>query len=266
MKIWDVMKQNVYRTLICLFAGTLFAGCSVKEDREDCPCRLVLDFSEVDTFLVKSVEVLGVTGENVAFSDTLSADDFGEKYICEVVRESIRINIWSTVDYGCSFPEGITIPYGFECPRLYMQSFVADATGEVWYGKVRLRKNHCRLTVVMEGCDEIPYSFTFRGNVDGYGMDGNPSEGEFSCVAYPETVGSSSALIPRQIDNSLMLDIDDGTRVIKTFALGEYIAATGYDWTQPDLNDMEIIIDYAVTYIKISIPGWDKEYLYNIIL
>ena len=142
MKILGVMKQKVCRVLICLLVGVLLAGCSVKEDRGDCPCRLVLDFSEVDTFLVKSVEVFCVAGESAVFSDTVASDEFGEEYVCEVSRDMLRVNVWNISDEGHDRSGGIVIPYGFECPRLYMQSFVADATCEVWYGKVMLRKNH----------------------------------------------------------------------------------------------------------------------------
>jgi len=260
------MRLRLFRFLICVLAVVMAAGCSIKEDRSGCPCRLVLDFSEVDTSVVKSLELLGLAEDRTVFSDMLPCDEFRNEYVCDVSRAPLRVNIWNVMTDRSEHSEGIVIPYGCECPQLYMHSFVADAVGEVWYGKVRLRKNYCRLTVVMEDCDQIPYSFTFRGCVDGYGADGMPSKGDFSCVAYPENVENPYALIPRQLDNSLMLDIDDGTRVVKTFALGEYIAATGYDWSLPDLKDMTIVIDYSMTYIKIAISGWDEEYLYNIVL
>ena len=89
---------------------------------------------------------------------------------------------------------------------------------------------------------------------------------EFSCVAYPGTEGNLQAGLPRQVDASLLLEVDDGTSVQKTFALGEYIISSGYDWTAEELEDMTVTLDYQITYVKITVSGWDKEYFYNIIL
>ena len=113
--------------------------------------------------------------------------------------------------------------------------------------------------------ETMPYSLTFSGNVDGYGLDGLPSAGDFSCVAYPGDDGGSQALLPRQLDSSLLLEIDDNSSTVKTFAVGEYIAGSGYDWSAENLDDITIVLEYYVTYIKITIQGWDKEYSYDMI-
>ena len=260
------MKVNVLRTVAGILLTGVFLACSVKEDRSGCPCRLMLDLSDVDTNVVKSLNLLVWSDDGLLGSDKIEADDFENTYVMKVSREKLRLNLWNGDYEGYDDFGEIRIPYGCECPQLYMQSMVADAVGETWFAKVRLGKNHCRLTVMMEGTDAVPYSFTFKGNIAGYNAEGRPSQGEFACVAYPEDERSSYAMVPRQVDNSLMLEVDDGTRVVKTFALGEYIAATGYDWTQSDLKDITIVIDYSITYIKVSVSGWAGEYLYNIVL
>lgn len=260
------MKANMFRTVSGIMIYGLLLACSVKEDRGECPCRLMLDLSEVDTAVVKSLNLLVLSEDGYVESDKIEVNDFSDTYVMNVPREKLRVNLCSG-EYEWADSQGeIHIPYGCECPKLYMQSMVADAPGETWSAKVRLGKNHCRLTVMMEGSDAVPYSFTFKGNVAGYNVEGRPAIGDFSCVAYPEDEGRSYAMVPRQVDNSLMLEVDDGTRVVKTFALGEYIAATGYDWTRNDLNDITVVIDYSITYVKVSVSGWDGEYLYNIVL
>ena len=40
---------------VCVVLAAALASCSVKENRNDCPCSLMLDFSEVDSVVVKSV-------------------------------------------------------------------------------------------------------------------------------------------------------------------------------------------------------------------
>lgn len=249
--------------VIFVFCVFFVVGCTVKENREECPCRVVMDFSKVDTSLVKGVNVLAMSSGGIVFSDYVDVLDFGKEYVREVPHDEMKINVWG----GDGADEDLTIPYGCECPDLYMYTFEPDTRGEIWHESVRLRKNHCCLTVLLEGCDEIPYSLTFKGNVDGYGYDGLPSEGEFSCVAYPVGTGGSQVVVPRQTDRSLMMEVDDSeASVTKMFAIGEYLDSAGYDWDAVDLEDVLVVIDYYLTGFRITFKGWDEENYYDIIL
>ena len=250
--------------VISLFA-MLMTGCSIKEDRSECPCRLVLDFSAVDTVNIKSLSVYAMSEGEIVFSDVIFASDFDHLYERDVPRCSLYVNVWSG-DEGRANRKGVVIPFGCECPPIYMSSFVADATGEICRKRIVVHKNHCRLTVKVEGASHIPYSLTFYGNIDGYSLDGNPSSGDFSCVAYPDEKGGAQALLPRQLDSSLLMEVDDGLSGSKAFAIGQYITSSGYDWTTDSLEDITVILDYYVTYVQVLIQRWDNEYLYNITL
>ena len=259
-----VMNMLRYVFIVACISSLLLSSCSIKEDRHLCPCSMVLDFSEVDTAVVKYMDIL-VTGSNgVVLSDRVDARMFGEEYVREVPHEMLRVNVWSGGDRAVTHPHGLVIPYGCECPPLFMDSFMADASGEVCRDTVSLHKNHCGIDVMMSGAEQMPYSLTFSGEVDGYELDGKPSEGDFACVAYPVD-GISHAVLPRQRDNSLLLNVDDGTGVTKTFALGEYIAGSGYDWTAADLEDITIVLDYYVTDVTISIKRWEEEFTYDVV-
>jgi hypothetical protein len=257
-----LMRKMILMALVV----AVVVGCSVKEDRTVCPSRLVLDLSGVDTSLVKSLNLMAVLDGRVVLQDKLFVADFDEEYVADVPHGKLLVNVWGGGEDRAPFNDGLIIPYGCECPPLYMHSFEADTRGEAFRQVVELCKNHCRLTVKMDGVAEIPYSLTFKGNVDGYMQNGLPSSGDFSCVAYPSGLGESEALMPRQLDSSLLLEVDDNSSVSKVFAIGEYILASGYDWTEKDLKDVTICLDFYVTDMKITIQGWDKEYIYDIIL
>lgn len=243
---------------LCAFVLVfVVGGCSVKEDRMVCPCRLVLDLTDADTLQRGPLHLVVLSGERVVHSDTL--EDVGGDYVVDVPHGDLTVNVWK----GDS---DLSIPYGCECPALYMDSFVADTRCERYCRKVDLNKNHCLLTVLVEGVERVPYSLTLRGNVSGYGLDGRPSPGEFSCVAYPGEDGGSQVQLPRQVDNSLMLEVDDGASAFRVFALGEYLAAGGYDWGEENLQDVTVVLDYFVTYVKILVEGWEEEHTYNVIL
>lgn len=255
------MKIMPSKALLFVWVNLALCCCSVKEDRSACPCLLTMDLSAIDTSVVKVLNVLATSSDGIVFSDIVQSDDFSFLYAREVPHKDIRVTLWGTA----GIDDRLDIPYGCECPALYMHAFDADTSGETFHEIVDMKKNHCRLTVLFDGEVEMPYSLTFRGNVCGYDYRGLPSEGDFACVAYPEGDVGSQITLPRQLDSSLMLDVEDeGSSLVKTFAIGEYLVKSGYDWTEADLEDVTIILDYYVTGITITYKGWDEEHTYNV--
>jgi hypothetical protein len=63
-----------------------------------------------------------------------------------------------------------------------------------------------------------------------------------------------------------MLVVDDGSDSTRYFALGQYIVDSGYDWTSPDLGDITVTLDYALTEISIRIEGWDGVHRYEVVI
>lgn len=254
---------RVFWGMFCLAVGF---GCSVKEDRDLCPCRLVLDFSDVDTSVVPSAEIhLSTRGGFISVAE-LNASDFSEPYVRNVPRSHLRLNVWYGMNGFSEIRDRLVIPYGMECPEVYMHYAEFDTSTDQYMHEVVMRKNHCVVTFNVEGAQEHPYSLRVRGNVNGYRYDGYPLQGEFACVAYPDENGISRMILPRQTDDSLLLDIDDGSDILKTFALGEYIAASGYDWNVPDLPDISLDLEYYLTHMVLTVQGWNGEYVYNIVL
>lgn len=261
------MKSNVSILNLCLCGFVVFvAGCSVKEDREFCPCRLLLDFSEVDTSVIKYADVL-ITGENdYGFMDLLGADKFEQEYVVPVPRGVTEVGVCYCEDGYVLEEGGLRIPYGDDCPRLYMHSSVLDASGEMVCEKVMMHKNYCTMTVCVRENEGFPFLLDVKGSVDGYGPGGEPSVGGFYYVMNADSDGLFQVTVPRQVDNSLLLGVNDGTEVLKVFTLGEYLKSSGYDWSALDLEDVTVSLDYALGRIVIEVEGWDKEYTYDVVI
>lgn len=259
------MKMSSFRLLSLTVCAMICAGCSVKEDRTGCPCRLMLDFSEVDPSVVKSADFHLSASDGFIFTGAVEAGSFDDEVVVDVPRE--RIRVVSVCGAGNNVGEaGITIPYGEDCPPVYMHVSDVQADGESVREVVMMRKNHCRMRINVIGEDHEVVNLILKGNVNGYGRDGQPSAGRFVYKSAPDASGEISAVLPRQVDNTLVLEVDDGTGVSKSFAIGEYIASSGYDWSSPDLHDIILDIDFAITHVLLTIMGWDKEYKYEIVI
>ena len=258
------MKLSGILTLSCCALSIL--SCSVKEDRTICPCRLVLDMDDVDTSVVKYAELVVRASGGFHFRDTLGVDELMRECIVDVPRGDVGVGLYYGAD-GCVDERGtLGIEYGEECPQVYMHSSVFDAQGEIMVEEIQMRKNHCIMTIQVETEKEFPFMLEAKGAVDGYELGGIPSVGEFMYAMSVSEDGLCSLTLPRQSDDSLVLDVSDGTGVMKTFALGEYVAASGYDWKADDLKDITVILDYSLTRIKIAVEGWRQEYVFDVVI
>lgn len=240
------------------------AGC-IKEDRSECPCRLFLDFTDVDTSSIASADILMTSEEGFEFVDVVESGYFAE-YMIKVPSHQISLQVLAGAGHCLSSDMSVVIPYGEECPKLFRHESVINADSEVVKERIRLRKNHCVLTVQVEAGEDYPFKLTVKGRVDGYDSNLKPTVGDFSCRAVPDDSGQCVVVIPRQLDSSLALEVDDGTGSVKTFAVGESIVAGGYDWEAEDLDDVTVTLDYSLTEIALEIIEWTEESVHEVII
>ena len=132
--------------------------------------------------------------------------------------------------------------------------------------RVLMVKNHCIMTIQVEAEEAFPFRLEAKGNINGYEPGGKPSEGEFLYAMNVDDDGVCRLTLPRQTDESLVLEVHDETGTLKTFALGEYVAASGYDWHEENLRDMTVSLDYSLTRVAISVAGWREEYVFNVVI
>lgn len=274
-------------------------GCSVKEDRDLCPCTLVLEFPREDADRLQdgiTVCMRGYSDDVFSLCDTLlagraasdgSPDTISDKgsYSYVVPKGDIDLAVAYSADGLAgklnSSGKWIEIDEGRPCPSIWTCCEKVSARADRVTVPVRLHKNFCRIDIQVRDVDgeEFPFKLRVRGNVNGYGLDGKPARGAFLCDAErSETEGSGTAsestgsghgyavTVPRQTDDSLILEIVTGDGVAKSFAIGNYIAASGYDWTSADLKDICLEIDYARTVISFTIDKWTHSEQFEVVI
>lgn len=254
--------RNHLMGLVLLGGMMLGQACSVKEDRHACPCLLELDFICPDVEDAWPVSLVISTDAGFEWTDVIGSGDETEGYQVEVPRAGLHLRAWSGAG-DMESASGIVIPEGSGCPRVYMHDSYMKADAEHLNETVTLRKNHCVLTLVAEGEGGMPSGLRIKGNVAGYDAWGRPLPGSFRVFLDGIPEGGCQMVLPRQTDSSLMLEADDGKGGCKAFALGQYIISSGYDWEAPDLEDVTVILDYALTEIRLVVSGWESVYRYD---
>ena len=228
----------------------LLPSCSVKEDRTACPCALDLEL----TGLPVAPVILGVTGEGYAFTEVVHRDTV---IVLPVPKGELAVSA-----VGGALPEGdgsVRILPGEEAPPLYLfHADVSASSSEQMILPVRLRKQFCSLELRFTGPPGYgpPFEVEVEGFYDGWMPDGQPSAGPFSRRLLPGSDGIAVLRLPRQGNDSLLMHIVFSDRVVRTFALGSYIAASGFDWSAPDLADLSLQVDISLTSVTVSTDLW----------
>lgn len=221
------------------------ASC-IKEDRTVCPCVLSIEVSGMPAYPVN----LALTGSG--YSETIQA--LCDTVITVPVPKS-GVNLVAIA--GTSLPPGnsVSIPLGYDCPPLYFSKEWIDTHADETSVEVKLHKHFCGLSLSFDGPPGWgePYWAVVRGRVDGLSLEGEPRTGDFSC----RLDAGNDIRLPRQYpEEELWMDITMPDKVVRSFALGNYMLDAGYDWKAPDLDDLSLQIDLSVTAITISTDYW----------
>ena len=252
--------------LAAVMIVSVIAGCSVKEERGGCPCRLYLDMTNVDMHVMSPLSLYVASVDGLIHEAVLDSGYSGDIYEAYVTRGELDITGWSgAADYVS--PDGLSIPLGYDCPPVYIHSSSARAEGESVRDTVHMRKNHCILNIRFMNA-EVFSAMVVRGGVAGFDCRGYPKPGEFRVYCSVDSLEESSTQVclPRQIGDPLYLDVADTDGKLKTFPLREYIAATGYDRSEPDLKDLNLTLNYTLTTLSLVVAGWDEEFVFDVVI
>lgn len=251
--------------ILCLIPLVLsLCSCSVKEDRSACPCELSIRPSEplrTEGGVIVSV----IQDGSVVKQGMLTRQDF-ESGRCRMTvprRESVLTVFTGITDMDAEGGRLLGIRSLHECDEVYSCLEPADLDREQYDCTVVLHKNFARLDLLVLGMPEGGEP-RVRGSVNGYDLlNLDPCRGAFACVP-GEGLGMWSLRLPRQTDDSLLMDIVTDGRSIGTVPVGKLIAASGYSFQKEDLDDLSLTVDLSSRDAMIQIAGWEQGESYGI--
>ncbi|MCQ2134813.1 MAG: hypothetical protein MJY88_07575 [Bacteroidales bacterium] len=266
-------RSSIPRFLAAVLSFVSILCCSVKEDRDSCPCNLRFDLSEAFKDSDGSLTMVIKGPDGFVCCDTLRTGN-DSLYTVLVPRRELTVDFYTPYGVLRNPLEGYRPDK--TCAPVWHWSEVLTAEGEMVERKVRPHKDYCRLTVELVGSPGVafPYSLLFVSNINGYLPGGGLSEGMFVERVAPGTSGGLSAgncsvNLLRQKDSSLMMEVvpEGQTAVsLRSFAIGEYLAAAGYDWTAADLEDVEITLDFAAASILVATDKWTRRLEFSVVI
>lgn len=276
--IYTVMNRFLF---VMWMAGMLFmSSCSIKEDRDWCPCWMTVDLSDVAESswkspevqsniehqdVIKSPESRSNVAENVLLRLRGNSDEDAVEYEYQMT-EAIRADAGtleyevprgavgvSAVALGREIPgqaryhgDEIRIPVGEQMDSLYGFFKMYHTRCESVLCDVDLHKEFCTVSFTL-GTDGYtsPYDIEVWGNVAGVSAwDLMPVKGEFRYAPLQKN-GVYQVRVPRQVDNSLelvMLEIPD---------------QVGYDGERTEDDAERVVVDRLPLGEYVARSGYD---------
>jgi hypothetical protein len=251
----------MYKGLLLVASSIIIIGCSVREDREKCPCEILLDFSKEIRKENLCILAINDRGESIHDERILKLEDSVYSFYVEP-SDQIYLAVASYAEgFPLDFPP-FQLPYGLDYYKQYAIFSSLEPKGVLIRKEISLHKIYCEIEIsfvsqTLQGIDQVGVS----GNICGYKMDGSLIDGSFSCLKDAVDQDKVTISVPRQKDDSLELMIYSEGKKIVSFALGKYIADIGYDWTAEDLEDIKIEIDLVNKRIHLDSDLWtDSRY------
>ncbi len=235
----------------------LFSGCTIKEDRTLCPAVLRLGLpSASDSLSVLYVTLDSPSGEETTY--TCALDSLPVQVSYPVTRERFPLCVSTESFAGGNFK----IREGEQCPELFVYKASARVGGEAAFLSPSLQKEFCRIEVRLES-GQRNLSLCLRGNYCGMDKSGKLLQGRYRTAF---TIGLP-VRVPRQGDTSLLLDVEDMDEgVLRSFAIGEYLAKAGYDWNSPSLEDVAVTLNFAESRVSVKTKLWEHHFTISITL
>lgn len=245
-------------SLIAAVAATL--SCSVKEDRSECACLLVLDMSPCAN-APDNIRIELKTSDERIEEDFIPGKD-KPFYEYPVTKGVCSLSAFLCPRELSSGTDRIMIELGENCPELYASTSVFEVSGETAEHLVVLHKQFAGITLDLKdsSLSGTDCEIKVKGEVNGISLaDLKPLEGQFLYEVPLEGQERRMFRLPRQTGQSadmLSIEIRNRGGSPQVFELGRYLSEAGYDWEEEDLSDVVVKISESEIVIEISSSDW----------
>ncbi|MBR4734740.1 MAG: hypothetical protein IK052_01480 [Bacteroidales bacterium] len=273
----------ISRALILPIAACLLVSCRavVLEDRTMCPSFLFFDVADESHFQKYSdvfTTVYAHPEGRLLDEAGTSLGSIDDGLFFFTVRGTAAVK-----GYGLMGEEGLlrdgsewTVPLGRDYAPLFRFGYMAAVEEESFTVPVEFTKEYSHVMVQFLGADtfdyadgRFPFYITVRGNTCGLdGLTGLPVRGPFQVTPEEMGIGLFEFNLPRQADHDLVLEMyaREGLYEYRDFQVSYSLYEIlrdkgGITWTEKNLPDLYIEINYEETTVYVGVYPWGEQEL-----
>ncbi len=256
------------KPFLLLAFGLMMSACSVKEDREVCPCLLSVIPAEAfeepmedDPDTEWKLTLTGYAEEGMIVEESFGVERVRDTLEYPVKKGNVVVTAWLAGAEMQVSGSNCRIPVGEQALPLYACREALNANGETVWCTLHPRKQYSTLLLLDDGITGPPFGgriLKIRGHSCGLDMATlQPLEGEFECTAQAANHLSGRGFqvrIPRQGDASLELKLEPvhpGDAVLR-LPLGEALFAQEHTPADEEMPDYIIWLSVTGGSLRLS--------------
>lgn len=269
--------------LILIAATAALTSCReiILEDRTQCPSFLFFDITNSDKFLsLDDVFTNVYSHPKTALMEERESTvkSIQDKDLYFVVKGTSSVKGYGLLGYDGLIQNGSewTIPVGQEYVSLFRYQYQEAIQEESFIVPVEFVKDYCHVSLQFVGMEtfslasgRFPFDIVVKGNTSGINaLTGVPVRGAFEFRPEEKTIGSFEFTLPRQADRNLLLELygREGLHqhpgFVDSFDLYDILLQKGgVTWTEKNLPDVELQIDYQQMTVTVNITAWESSSL-----
>ena len=246
--------------------AALLCGCSIKEERLGCPCRirLVLDNAFNRVGIDEDCISLAAFIPELYSSQTVRISDYPEYYEMSVPKGNAVL----CAAYGVALnSDEYMIPDGHQSDSIYVWRRIIDTNREDAEVSVILSKQFSSVFIhfdELENDPGVPLDFRLEisGGTSGLRlMDIEPVKGTFHCQAEQISMRDYVFRMPRQAELSLLMEVYSSSgKKLAVYPIGEMMEKAGYQKDQESLEDAYLEISLAEVRTEMNIMDWQRDF------
>lgn len=250
-------------------APLVIVSCTVKENRQLCPCYTSVDVGEFIESGHKNALVT-VMSDSKSISEEINLLEYKDKpYVIPLPKGANKLSLISGMNYTHIREDSLVTPYGLSSDALWVYNEKFICKDDSYNISAVPYKNFCKMTIIVVGLvpgENYDFSFRLRAKCNALDIyDSEALEGDFCGFAIQSnTDGLFTICLPRQKSNSILLEIcrsisDEEYETVHTINLNSKLTSVGYDWSKADLMDVHITVDYTSLDVSLEMINWDKD-------
>lgn len=272
--------MDISKAIAVIILVLVTSGCSIKEDRWPCPCRLTVEFSDgIRLNNSLPVELVVLSDEKEKEKEvSFNPKDYPSGYRV-AVKKGVKHVSASVGRKNCILSGNVICSTSKkEFDPIYIHSSEVACLSEEVKDTIRLHKAFAEIAVELVDPTNTKCSFDVNAEYSNSGLDifsctpagdavsiplksDSQRESGYLPIQKIDTTGRSNRLFrficPRQKDYKMVLSIyKRNGKKVNSIPLGELMRAAGYSWETVDLKDIFIQIDRTNSGVKLEISDW----------
>lgn len=235
----------------------LLPSCSVKEDRQPCPCWLTVVLDDASR-TAPDAKVLLMSGNERLISESVSPE---EEYERTVPRGYVRTVVCTGADLSVMSTGTVAFRHGEQIDTIWSHTAVVDCRNEFARDTAALHRQFAVARLVLKAAPEEDDGRLYSVETSCGGLDlqsSSPTKGGWGMRLVMDGTSGCVFSVPRmRPEDRFAIRISNPDGGDDEVDIQAMLRDIGYSWSKRDLDDMVIALDYARGTVDITVLPWE---------